>query len=89
MADDRVYRFEFVSPTQESSSNGITDILGSGTQESPKKAKSNKKTFSDAFAQKAEDNAIQNILVSPLNTATGGLARPIYRTTKPARLSLP
>lgn len=82
MADEKVYRFEFISDTKEELENGVTDILGSGTQESSKKGKSSKKTFSQAFNQKAEDNAMQAILISPLNTATGGLARPVYRATK-------
>jgi len=77
---ENVYRFEFIDGTQSNDQSGITDVLGSGT--SDKKTKSESKTFSQSFTKRVGDNVIQQTLISPLNTATGGLASPLYRTTK-------
>lgn len=82
MADERVYRFEFIDGTQSQPVDGITDILGSGTKEKSNKKKSDKKDFSDGFVQRIENTAVQQTLISPLNTMTGGLASPTYRLAK-------
>lgn len=79
---ENVYRFEFVDGTQSNEQNGIVDILGSGNSEDSGRTKSKSKSFSDAFTQRAENIVVQQTLISPLNTMTGGLASPIYRATK-------
>ena len=82
-----VWQFQFIDNTsqqEEAIPSGINDVLGSGVSEKPNKSKDNKskKTFSSEFTKKIEDDTIKDVLISPLNTVTGGLASPIYRTAK-------
>lgn len=79
---DNVWRFEFVDETAQGQQieSGLNDTLGSGIDEKPNKKGSNR-TFADAFNNKAT-NKIENVVLSPLNTITGGLANPIYKTAK-------
>lgn len=79
---ENIYRFEFVDETgQQQLESGIVNTLGSGTSEKPSGRTSNK-TFSDTFANRVENNLLQQTVISPLNTATGGLARPIASAVK-------
>lgn len=82
---ENIYRFEFVDNigTQQQVNTGIQDTLGSGIKEKPnKKQSNNKQSFSEEFSKKFEEDTLQNFLVSPLNTVTGGLASPVASTIK-------
>lgn len=87
MAD---WTFEFIDSTSnkeldtEKTSSMIPDTLGSGVGEKAdfKASTKSKKGFTDKFLQKASDDTIQNVIVSPLNTVTGGLASPVYGVAK-------
>lgn len=77
---DNVWRFEFVDNSQvgqqDAISTGISNTIESGVNT---QGKNSKKTFADTFTQKIENTAIQQAVISPLNTVTGGLASPIYK----------
>lgn len=87
MAD---WTFEFIDSTTQKSedeeklSSTIPDTIGSGVNDkaSKKATKKTKETFSNTFSQKVEQDTIQQFIVSPLNTATGGLATPLYQSAK-------
>ena len=87
---ENIYRFEFVDNTEtaEGVGAGIEDAFGVGAGEKPeKKKKKEKKTFSQNFTKKVNDTTINQVLLSPLNTITGGLASPVYRTIKSIKTS--
>lgn len=77
------WKFVFEDNTQENAgiSSGVEDVIGSGTSEKSKVKKS-KKGFSETVAQKGTEKLIEQTMISPLNTMTGGLANPIYKATK-------
>lgn len=83
------WQLEFIDSTSgkdEAIPSGVGDVLGSGVGEKNKKNKDknlkDKKTFAGEFTKKIEDDTIKDVLISPLNTITGGFASPIYRTAK-------
>lgn len=83
MAD--LWQFEFIDNTrqqEEKISGTIEDTISSGINDVVKKGQTTKKTFASEFAKKIEDDTIKNVMISPLNSLTGGLATPIYRTAK-------
>lgn len=79
---ENVWTFEFVDETSQNNliENGIVDEIGSGASEKPDKKKKKDKGFDEAFSNKISDDLIKQYAISPLNTVTGGLASPIYRT---------
>lgn len=82
MAD---WTFEFIDSTgkdknAENLSSEIPELFDSGV--SQKKDVLSKKTFQASFEKKAEDGIMQRFLISPLNSATGGLASPLYKAGK-------
>ena len=83
---ENIYRFEFVDNVQQTKQveSGIKDTIGSGAKQKPNKKEdvSQKQLASQEFTKKISEDSLQNFVVSPLNTATGGLASPIASTTK-------
>lgn len=83
---DGLWRFEIVDGTgalQEEIESGASETIGSGTKEKPaKKGETKEKTFYSSFGDKFKEDMIMNSVVSPLNTATGGLISPIYQSAK-------
>lgn len=82
---ENIYRFEFVDNTQQAQqvASGVQDTIGAGANEkATKKPSQSKKTASQEFTKKVTEDSLQNFIISPLNTATGGLASPIASTTK-------
>ena len=82
---ENIYRFEFVDNTSQNQKidSGIKDTLGSGAKQKADKPKDeSKETFSGEFTKKVQEDSLQNFLISPLNTATGGLASPVASTIK-------
>lgn len=83
---DGLWRFEIVNATgdlQEEIESGAPETIGSGTKEkSSKKEEKKDKTFYSSFGDKFKEDMIMNSVVSPLNTATGGLISPVYQSAK-------
>lgn len=82
---ETIYRFEFVSDANEQKEieTSIEDTVGSGASEKPSKNKEKKKkTFSTQFTKKVQDTTLNTVVISPLNTVTGGLASPVANTIK-------
>lgn len=82
---ENIYRFEFVDNTTntEQIDSNIKDTIGSGAKQKADKPKDNsKETFSGEFTKKVQEDTIGNFVISPLNTATGGLASPLASTIK-------
>ena len=82
---ENIYRFEFVDNTTntEQIDSNIKDTIGSGAKQKADKPKDNsKETFSGEFTKKIKEDSLQNFIISPLNTATGGLASPVASTIK-------
>lgn len=82
---ETIYRFEFVSDANEQKEidASIEDTVGSGASEKPsKKKEKKKKTFSTQFTKKVQDTTLNTVVISPLNTVTGGLASPVANTIK-------
>lgn len=83
---DGLWRFEIVDGTgaiQEEIDGGVSETIGSGVSEKPSKPKTtNDPTFISTFTNKIKEDTIMNAVVSPLNTATGGLISPIYQSAK-------
>lgn len=86
MAD---WTFEFIDSTsqkenEENLSSVVPDNIGSGANSKPtkKSSKQSKDTFSSTFTEKVQQDSIQQFIVSPLNTVTGGLASPLYASAR-------
>ena len=80
-------KFEFVDNTitkDEKISSEVPDVLGSGANEKSSHSADtkSKKSFGDTFTTKAGNDLVRDTIISPLNTATGGLASPLYRSAK-------
>lgn len=77
------WRFVFEDNTSQNNgiTSGIDNTIGSGTGEKSK-IKSSKKGFTETVVEKSSEKLVEQTLVSPLNTATGGLASPIYNAGK-------
>lgn len=77
------WRFVFEDNTSQDNgiTSGIENSIGSGTSQKAN-AKSSKKGFSQTVIEKSSEKLVEQTIVSPLNTATGGLASPIYRAGK-------
>lgn len=80
------WRFVFEDNTSQDNSitSGIENTIGSGTSQkaSTKSDKTEKKGFSQTVIEKSSEKLVEQTIVSPLNTVTGGFANPIYRTAK-------
>lgn len=77
------WRFVFEDNTSQDNgiTSGIENTIGSGTSQKANK-KSNKKDDIQRITGKLEENILQQTIISPLNTATGGLTSPIYNVAK-------
>jgi len=75
MADDRVWRFEFVNVSPQKTESGITDTISSGVKD---KDKDSKNEFIDRFTDKVGGDIVKSAVLTPLNSAVGRVSRPLY-----------
>ena len=81
--DERVWRFEFVDSQQTKINDGIGGGLGSGINEKPNsKADKNQEQFIERFNDKITGDILRTAIGTPLNSAVGKIASPIYNAGK-------
>ena len=81
MADERVWRFEFVDVTPQANS-GISNNVESGINASTDSEKKSKNEFMNRFIDKTQGDLIKTAVMTPLNSSVGRVASPIYMAGK-------
>lgn len=77
MADERVWRFEFVDRRANDVDSGIKDNISSGIDKKDNGSQ-NKNDFMDRFEDKISGDAMKAAILTPLNSSIGRVSRPLY-----------
>ena len=77
MADEKVWRFEFVEGRIDKQDSGIGGGEDSGINNKDSDKKSKNDMF-DAFYNKVSGDAAKAAILTPLNSAVGRVSRPLY-----------
>lgn len=77
MGNIKEWRFTFTDTSgRQAVTSGTRDIIKNGTDNKDKDG------FFDAVQKDSTKKIIQGMIISPLNTVTGGVASPLYKKTK-------